>query len=231
MHPDSQKAKHAILLIWIILALEIISLASSYLQYNLLESAQAGTAITAEAAAANDARESMIGYVYLGAYVISAIFFIRWFKSAYHTLLQKVETLSLGEGWTIGGWFVPILNLFRPYQMMKEMYVETSALLLANQHETGSILKPKYVGIWWTLWIINNVTAQISLRVTLSAASINELIAATQTSMFNGILGIPLALVTIKMIKDYSSISPSLEQIPGLALQNPPPVPPAATLS
>ncbi len=51
-----------------------------------------------------------------------------WFRRAYFNLHQKVSYLSHSEGWAAGSWFVPIVNLYRPYQIMKEIYVETKEL-------------------------------------------------------------------------------------------------------
>ncbi len=213
LKPNGQRAKNAIILIWIVLALEIISLISGYFQYDLLQSAANGAKISLETAIANDARERIIGILFLIAYIISAVTFIQWFRRAYFNLHQKVSNLALSEGWAAGSWFVPIVNLYQPYQIMKELYRETSELLIRKGIIVDSNLKANSIGIWWTLWIITNLIGQSVFRYSMQAKSIDELTISTVAGMIGKIVGIPLALITIKVIKDYSNIETLLTEV------------------
>ncbi len=208
LKPNEQRAKNAITLIWIILAIEIISFISGYFQYELLETIAHGGDVSTETASANDTREQLVGLTYFIAYLISAITFIQWFRRAYFNLHQKVANLSLTEGWAAGSWFVPIVSLYRPYQIMKELYQETKKLL--NKKGITSGITTSALGWWWTLWIINNIIGQFVFRYSLQAESVEELTTSTIASMISNIAGIPLALITIKVIKDYSSVEPIL---------------------
>lgn len=115
-----------------------------------------------------------------------------------------MKNLSYTEGWAAGSWFVPIISLFRPYQIMKELYLATIQLLKRNGNNIS--LNTNYLGIWWTLWIINNIFGQIVFRYSERANTIDEIVNSTTLSIVNNLIGIPLALVTIKVIKDYSNI-------------------------
>lgn len=204
LKPNGQRAKTLITLIWIVLGLEVISLVSSGLQYNLLQTVSYGGEITNEAATANDLREQIVGILYLIAYIASGIAFIMWFRRAYFNLHCRVKGLSFSEGWAAGSWFVPIVNLYRPYQIMKELYVETEKFLL-NKNESSTVdLPTNYLGIWWTLWIVSGVLGQIVFRISLHADTIPELMSSTMLYIISGIIGIILAFATIKVIKNYS---------------------------
>ena len=137
LKPNGQRAKNAITLIWIVLVLEIVLLISGYFQYDLLQTAANGSEISIETATANDTREQIIGIIFLIAYIISAVTFIQWFRRAYYNLHLKVNHLSRTEGWAAGSWFVPIVSLYRPYHIMKELYQETRELLVKK----GLIIK------------------------------------------------------------------------------------------
>jgi uncharacterized protein YhhL (DUF1145 family) len=213
MKPNATNAKHAILFIWIVLALNIAAFASSYMQYDFLKAVQSGARVTIEAAAANDRRVSTISILYLIAFIISAVFFLRWFKTAHHNLRQKTLVLRFSEGWVIGCWFVPFLNLVRPYQIMKELHIQTWSLLTSRNYKINATLTGKYLGLWWALWILNGIMGQVSLRVSTDAGEINGLIMATQAGMVASIIAISLALITIKVIKDYARVEPLLQQI------------------
>ncbi|MDR0232193.1 MAG: DUF4328 domain-containing protein [Dysgonamonadaceae bacterium] len=214
LRPNEQRAKNAILLIWIVLALEIVNLTSSYMQYDLLQTVANGGFTSDEAAEANDTREGLLGMIYLIAYLISAVTFIMWFRRAYFNLHQKVNTLQFSEGWAAGSWFVPIVNLYRPYQIMKEIYVETKRLFTRKGLSEKIDYSTSYLGWWWTLWIISAIIGQFVFRFSLkSADTIDNLIITTAAQMILSILGIPLALITIKIIKDYSKVEPLLTEI------------------
>jgi hypothetical protein len=213
LRPNEQRAKNAITLIWIVLAIEIISLISGYFQYDLLQSASNGEEISMEFATANDTREQVVGIVYIIAYLISAVTFIQWFRRAYFNLHLRADVLSYTEGWAAGSWFVPIITLYRPYQIMKELYHETKLLLIKNGLEKGVNLSLGAVGWWWTFWILNNFIGQFVFRYSMKAETIDQLINSTFASMIGDIAGIPLALFTIKVIRDYANIEPLLCEI------------------
>ncbi len=212
LRPNEKRAKAILLLIWIMLGLEVVSLISEGLQYNLLQKVSNGGEITIAAANANDLRVQIIGIIYMIAYIISGIAFIMWFRRAYFNLHQKVLALSFSEGWAAGSWFVPIINLYRPFQIMKELYLETHKILLNKGLIKKESLSIKPLGLWWTFWIISGILGQFIFRYSMKAETIDELTISTVASIISNIIGIPLALITIKIIKDYSKVEPLLRE-------------------
>jgi hypothetical protein len=211
LRPNGLRSKNAILLIWAVMAIELVALISKCFQYNLLQTAANGGVITTDEAFANDSTEQIIAYIYLIFYLLSAVTFIQWFRRAYYNLHLKVEYLSHSEGWAAGSWFVPIISLYRPVQIMRELYEETKSFLIekgikVSDNFTTSLLTP-----WWTLWIVNNILGQIIYRY--PANSIGELINITIASIVSNIIGISLALITVKIIKNYSSVEPLLVEV------------------
>lgn len=214
LRPNQQRAKNAIILIWIVLALEIVNVISSYMQYDLFQAVADGGFVSDEAVAVNDIREGFCGLVYSIASLISGITFIMWFRRAYFNLHQKVGDLAYSDGWAAGSWFVPIINLYRPYQIMKEIYVQTKKLFTKNGLSEKVNYSTNYLGWWWALWIIATLIGQFIFRLTFkSADTIDNLLIISVVQMISGVLGIPLALITVKIIKDYSKIEPLLAQI------------------
>lgn len=213
LKPNGQRAKNAITLIWIVLVVEVASLISGYFQYDLIQTLVNGGEITDAAADANDNREQVIGIIYMIVFFVSAVTFIQWFRRAYYNLHQKIDNLSYGEGWAAGAWFVPILNLFRPYQIMKELFVETKKLLTQQGLGVSKNIVTSSLGLWWTLWILNNVIGQFVFRYSKNAETLDQLSIMTIASMVANLVGIPLALVAIKVTKDYASVEPYLDEL------------------
>lgn len=214
LKPNGQRARNAITLIWIVLALEIVSLISGYFQYNLLQTVAKGGEISMETANANDIREQIIGILYVIAFVISGVTFIQWFRRAYFNLHTQLNYLNHSEGWAAGSWFVPVVNLYRPFQIMKELYIETIELLTKKGIHFNDSFTVSNLGWWWALWIINGIFGQFVFRYSMNAETIDQLINTTIASMATSVIGIPLALITIKVIKDYSYFEPLLNEIP-----------------
>lgn len=205
LKPNQQRAKNAITLIWVMLTIKIISLLFNYLQFDLLIDIKNGIKISKEEAYINYLRIITINIVYIIFFIISAITFIKWFRRAYYNLHVKMNNLTHEENWATIGWFVPILSLFMPYQIMCELYKKTKSYFKIS----GNKLNTNSVNLWWTIWIIL-IISNVTLRHIDQLGSFK--IETVKGLIIDGIF-IPLALITIKVIKDYSRVEPLLFEI------------------
>lgn len=208
LKPNDQRAKAAIILIYIVMALDVLSAVSGVMQYQLLQRANGLEGISTEEATANDLREQVLGIIYLAANIVSIVMFIRWFRRAYYNLHQLPVSVTYPERWAVSAWFVPFLNFFRPYQIMKELYTESRSFLQRREVSFTHLSSTTAVGVWWALWIISGVLGQFVFRYTLKADTIDEMITGTIAGIIGNIVGIPLGLVAIKVIKDYATAEP-----------------------
>ena len=202
MKPNEQRAKTAIILIIVVMIFSVISLFSDSLEYGLLTSSE----ITTEAAESNDTRQRIIAIFSLIAYIISIVTFISWFRRAYYNLHSKIENLDNSEAAAAYSWFIPIVNLYKPQNIMKEIFEETELFLEQNIEKYNAPTNISKVQLWWTFWIVVNILSNIQFRMSLNADTIDELINSNIFSMVISILSIPLAIVTINVIKEYSKI-------------------------
>ena len=201
------RARNLIIIFSIIFILNIIAIISDLMQYSMLNSLEG---FTIEEAELNDLRQSIIGIIMFSVYVCCYVLFILWFRRAYYNLHQVVKHLEHSEGWAAGAWFVPILNFFRPYQIMRELYVESEKYISKIKPEYTKKLNVTFVGLWWTLWIIASFLERIGMRLNLKAETLDEIINATTINLINEIFTIPLCLIIIKVIKDYSVVENEL---------------------
>lgn len=201
---NQKRSQFAITLIWICLIVNLISLFSSYLQFQLLTQLSKGVEIANYKLEQNDSREQLVGIVTLIVSIISAVAFIQWFRRAYFNLHSLVPNLTFTEGWAAGSWFVPMISFFRPFQIMVELYNKTiekleERKLIENQNFDISFLK-----LWWALWILVFVIDLKRLVISRSDM-IDSLKQNTIIDMFQCLVYIPLSLLTIKVIKEYSN--------------------------
>lgn len=202
IRPNLERAKLAQLFIWMVMALDVITIFSSYLQYNLLKALENNEYVSDQLINENDTREQIIAILYTIVFIISAVTFIQWFRRAYYNLNIRTSCNN-SEGWAAGSWFVPIIALFRPYQIMQEMWEKTSLLIkskTSNYVEDSTMI----IGLWWTLWIVSNYIGRYVLKNAFNAETIENYLNSTIGDMAVSIIGIPLAILTIMIIKSYS---------------------------
>ena len=195
LKPNQKRAMIAIILKWFSLILETISLI--YLLFSILFVDILITNDTLFSFFIDISTPLIITVITIN--ILSLIAMILWFKRAYYNLHQKVTNLSYGVGWAVGCWFVPILNFIRPYEIMKELYVETDKLLKKDESNIDSRLNTKLLIFWWCFFVIS-----VILNIIFYYNDDDFVI------VLLSILGIITSWLTIKVIKTYSIIEPEL---------------------
>ncbi len=213
LRPNAKRAKNAILLIYIVMALDVISIVSGYMQYSLLVRMVQGDYSMLEAEM-NDLRQMFIGYIYIITLVVSAVFFIMWFRRAFFNVHQLSRRLRYSEGWAAGAWFVPIMNLFRPFQIMSEMVNETRSILVNRSLISKDQLNSSLVGLWWAAWIVNNLFGNFVYRYANNAETVDNLMNATLFDIISSGLGLFAGFAAITVIKMYAAVEVVLAEVP-----------------
>ena len=212
LRPNEARAKYAIVMLFGILFLDVVSGYSSYLQLGLLNDLNEGLFVPDDVLTANDLRERIIGVLYSIAMLVSAVFFSQWFRRAYYNLQVRTGNCEHGEGWAAGSWFVPIISLFRPLHIMKEMDTKTSRLIGST---TGKVVETNgvVIGFWWALWILNNYLGNYVLKMAFREETIENYISSTTVEMINSFVGVPLALLAYFVVKNYAQKEANLLQL------------------
>lgn len=91
----------------------------------------------------------------LPAFVLSAILIGVWiYRSHKNAQALHIQGMTHSPAWAVGGFFVPIANLFVPYRAMKSL---VSGSLNALGKENINL-----VGYWWAAWILGNGISRVS---------------------------------------------------------------------
>ena len=88
-----------------------------------------------------------------------AVAFLLWLRRAYGNLpALGVPRLRFGPAWSIGAWFVPILNFFRPKQIVDDVWrgSDPSAPRAFEDGWTGRPV-PALLHWWWALWLLSSL--------------------------------------------------------------------------
>ena len=100
-------------------------------------------AVAPGAIEAHDDRSARFVVVRLVLMAALAILFAAWTRRLYRNLAAFDRLQSRFRwGWAVGAWFTPVLNLFRPKQILDEVWRRSSTKPI-----------PGISTIWWALWI------------------------------------------------------------------------------
>lgn len=169
-----------------------------------------------------DALVNLGSVALLPATILAAIFFLRWV----HRLVGLTHVLGGYLLWTpsqaVWAFFIPIISLFRPYQVLvqtlgalapEKLREPAPRVDLAAQHDyrgaafvggwAGGRLPRALVGPWWTAYVVMNVGAQLSrLGVSKDAA---DVIASYHTAMAVDVIGIVAAALGMTVVRGLTA--------------------------
>ena len=97
--------------------------------------------------------------------IVLVVFWMMWVHRTYRNL-QPLGALGLAysPGWAVGYYFIPILNLFRPYQVMAETW-RASDPRHGGGEDWRRMAVPSLIGWWWAAHIISMVLTRVSFRI------------------------------------------------------------------
>jgi Domain of unknown function (DUF4328) len=130
------------------------------------------------------------------------VVFILWFHRAYANLSRLGATaIEYGDGWAIGGWFVPLLNLLRPKEIADDIWRGSDPDQLDSPPDVSYGKVPAFLHVWWLLWITALVGYAVHSRMpveTLDHERAAGAVLAAVTAV--GILAGILAIVVIRRL-------------------------------
>ena len=181
------------------IVLDVVSFALLSSQASLLYHASVGETVSQAEAAANDARVALVGQLSLALFVVTAISFLMWFYSAYRNLsLVGSRKTKLSAGSATGDWFIPFLNLVRPYRNVAELWHRTQ-----NQNRLESVADLSAPGVvlwWWLTFLSANLIAQFASSQSTSDRSLKGLSAMTDWFMAYHFVHVAAAVLAIMLV-------------------------------
>lgn len=160
-----------------------------------------------------DQRQSIIGSVQTGLNLLSAVLFLVWFyHSEKHLEIMGVGGMRYSPKWAVGGFFVPLLNLVRPYQVMADVWAGSQYASTAEDRRTW-IETPfwSFVGAWWVLFLLMRTIGSWANSMLTNAYSIAGLIDAMWAVTAADFIVIPAAAVTLALVRRITRLQEEAE--------------------
>ncbi len=112
---------------------------------------------------------------------------------------------DFSSGWVVGSWFVPFLNLFRPYQIMK--YIrdksdpETANLEIGYYDAGGNFT----LNAWWGFWLACYIVDRLFNRIYWRAEKLDDHVVAGWAGIVSSGLTIVAACLAIAVAPAITS--------------------------
>jgi len=151
---------------------------------------------------AGEALTLLIRLSLIGVALLTAVAFLFWIYRAHKNLKALGATdLKFSPGWAIGGFFVPILNIVRPYQVVTEIWkasaagARRSATLNWTYEQT-----PLFISLWWGSWLISRFMDSLSVFVVFGAGERDQLLVASRYRLVYDVISIAAAALAMTVV-------------------------------
>jgi hypothetical protein len=185
----------AVTVVFVIMAVVCaVAVLSDFLELRLMNDIIAGEEVTDAEATANDDRQQTIGYLQRIIGIACAVVFIRWMYGAY----RNVDAVAAPErryahGWAIGSWFVPIMNLFRPKQIVNDIW-RAGGTDVQDAQPGGLLLA------WWLLFLASRIVSVVAGNA-MNADTAEELRTGTVEFIVSDAMLVVAAVLAILVVR------------------------------
>lgn len=214
------RARLAIIFFWIYIgatasfALSLIACISvganiySEVEYPAEDTAAGGAALLALFATAA---------VYAISLLICIIVFLMWLYRARHNLpALGVTDARWKPFWSIVWWFIPIMSLFKPYQLVRETWQASDPTTSPGWRRDTP---PPLFGWWWALFLVYSIGGRFTDRYTKSVTDPNmeAAVVLTGIDLIGLLAGIAAAWAAIRIMSDITTRQRQRHQVGAFA--------------
>jgi hypothetical protein len=146
----------------------------------------------------SDPVQGIVGLLQSGLGIVTGITFLKWVYRAYKNIQGfGAENLRYSPGWAVAYYFMPVLGLIRPVQVMNEIW-RASDDPRDWRRRPGSWL----IGSWWALFLVYALVTQISLQLALQASNSDQWNFAAIMAILGDLISIPLSIAALRLVTE-----------------------------
>ncbi|HEY7686380.1 MAG TPA: DUF4328 domain-containing protein [Gemmatimonadales bacterium] len=210
------RARWVVSLLAACLVLDVLGMGSGLAQRALLLRVIAGEALSTEDASANDTRHTAIGQLQFLGFVVTALAWLFWLYRSYANLrLVGTRESRFTPGWAIGYWFIPLVNLVRPYQIVADLWWRSDGL--NREGTTARRNTPAIISLWWGSYLLSGMVGRVAMTMARNAESLDQLRNLTDVGIAVDALSAIAAWCAIKVVRGIDKRQqgfPSIDQPP-----------------
>jgi len=151
--PSHGRAKLALIFLWIFIALNaLLKLLSTALVFSVDMEAAMTTRPVPSWLMLVGIGLIVGGLSYFVLFILLVVFYLRWQHQAHKNLYALGKYPRFTPGWGVGWWFIPIVQLWKPYQNLKDVGIQSDS--------TGRGFEP--LPWYWFCWIASMIVSSIA---------------------------------------------------------------------
>ena len=162
----------------------------------------------------------VLGLTARAVYLATVVAFLMWLYRVSNNVAAFGKRTQNSSGWAVGSFFVPIVNLFVPYQSVKDIWYKSEPT--GADATVYSYSPPGFFPAWWGFWLASNVTSNIYFRMTMAEAPVEG---SAMVGILSEVLSIAAAVFVIKVVKEIDRRQEERARNLQQAFPTPPPPP------
>jgi hypothetical protein len=138
------------------------------------------------------------GVLWVLLFVVTIVVWCVWQHRSHLAARDLAAGMEISAAWAVGCWFVPIVNSFKPFQAMRELWRASLGAPPWRTQPTWSVL-----GWWWATWLGFNVLGW--LQSTTGGGDLEAIRRSDAIGLLSVTLGIVAALLAVQIVRQISS--------------------------
>lgn len=202
-HPLGRRALLARAALAAMVAVDLVAVFSGLAEYSLLVRLETED-VPVDELDASDRRQLIVAVVQTIVFAFAAFFFVRWLHHAYRNLRPLgAHTLRYATHTAVWSWFVPILNLWKPKQVINDVWraSDPAAPRDQNLEDWSDKDPPLLYGFWWLFFVVLNFVYNAALRLDVRAEELDELQLASLVTIVADALSVAGALLALAVVR------------------------------
>ena len=134
--------------------------------------------------------------------IAAATAFLLWFARAYRNLERLgVAGLRHAQGWALGAWFVPVVNLFKPKQVADDIWRASEPQLRAERWHDRAV--SPWLHWWWAFWIAGGAFLNLAAFATLRSKAVAAQLQSSSYALVADVLfagSAALAIIVVSLM-------------------------------
>jgi hypothetical protein len=164
---------------------------------------QAREAVSLGSAGTSDTLVRVTGLVVLVIEAAALVAFLMWLHRAVSNASRLgSRSMEFSPAWAVGWFFVPFANLVKPFQVLKELWLESDLCWTSDRRPDGS--SPAHfplIPVWWGLWLVS-AFSNVAVAVAYGGGkTLSDLGAGAIAGIVNSALYIAAWLTTVVLIR------------------------------
>lgn len=125
--------------------------------------------------------------------VATAVVYLCWlWRVRVNAEVFDASRHRMGRGWTIGGWFCPVVNLWFPRRIVADTWEASAPRGARGGHGL--------VNAWWTVWLVGLFVGRFAYSSSRNAETADELREAAKAMLVSDAVDIAAAVLAVVVV-------------------------------